>query len=154
MGHSATVWVGALLISVFLGLVYASVWLKGTAWFTTTMSTLGAAFGVLSLEPIGTESDTSRILSIIGMAIAFAFMFYVIGGRYITKTSIRDMTYQSHEDLVEYIEHNRLSSPLARVLRLLGPSLLVVIVAFACIAFCAKYAGLVLGFPRYSGHFR
>jgi len=140
---SAAVWMAAVLLVTFCVLVAASVWLKGSGAFLATVLTLFAMFGVLAVDTVSKESGIVLALSLFMYFLLTGMFFYVVGGRYLTQTSVHDLTYQSHSALVGFIEDNDISSPLARVLRVLGPALLVGVLVIGVVAFWAKSSGVV-----------
>ena len=132
-----------VFLAVFLVLVWTSAWLKGLGWFVATLGALAAAIVSLELTSHATESALDLWIRLGALTLLFGFFFYFLGARYITGTSVRDMTYQSHGALTRFIDENRLSSPLATVLRVLGPLLLGVATIYAGFLAWAKFSGVI-----------
>lgn len=140
---STAVWIAAVLLVAFCVLVYVSAWLKGAGAFLITVGALFATFGVLAIEAISTEKGVLLALSLFAYVLLSGMFFYFVGGRYLTQTPVQDLTYQSHTALVRFIEENSIASPLAALLRVLGPILLVGMLLFAIVALWAKSNGSV-----------
>jgi hypothetical protein len=121
---------------------------------------IGILFTIPALEPVDPEAKEFEAAMWVVTTISFlipavlivfvsrrknwarvAMLILTIVG--IAETSVHDLTYQSHSALVGFIEDNAISSPLARVLRVLGPALLVGVLVIGVVAFWAKSSGVV-----------
>lgn len=133
--------VGALLMIIAIVLVWVSAWLKGRTWFLATVGIMAAS--VIVLERSGTEpqSDIYLWATRMGLVLFFLVFCYVVAGRYLTGTSIQDLTYNSHHALVKYIDDSGDISLFARVIRMAGPLLFIIGVAFAAFLVWAKFTG-------------
>ena len=127
--------------AAFIFLVWASAWLWGRIWFAITMASLAGVLVASEFVGIGAQSEVKRLFSLSGLALFFVMAFYFLGSRYITRTRLSDLTYQSHEALVRYIDDNQLSSPFARLMRRMGPVLLTLALIYAGFAAWAMFTG-------------
>lgn len=131
----------AAFITVFLLLAWTSAWLSGRAWFIATVGALAGGLSCAAIPIIVGEVGLNRWLGLGGLLMSFLVAFYFVGMRYITQTRVRDMTYHSHEALVQFIDENGLASPFARIMRRMGPALLVFFLLFGVIAAWGKITG-------------
>lgn len=138
------VWIGVVFFLVFLALAYGSCWLNGMRWFVLTISALACAVTAFAVEVVTTTAGTQQWLLIFIFTWTFCAVFYVIAIRYVTHTKLLDITYQSHEALGKFITEHSIVSPLATVIRLLGPILLAGIVAVGGYGVWAKHNGMLV----------
>jgi hypothetical protein len=136
---SATTWVLLGSGAVCFALVYTSAWLHGTAWFVAILASLAVFVTLLCASALANESGLRLWAGLLGAAILYGGFFFVIASRYITRTRAMDLTYQSHGALVQYISNNRLDTPLARLLRVLGPILMAAMVVLTVVAVAYEF---------------
>ena len=140
---SSFVWIAAVPFVGFCALMYFSAWLRGPFGFAATVAALVATFGVLAALALRTESGLALALSIGMYFLVAGGFFYVVGGRYLTQTEFGDLTYQSHSTLVRFLDENGITSPLAALLRVLGPGLFAALVLFVVVVAWAKLNGAI-----------
>lgn len=141
---SAYVWISIAFFLAFLVLTYVSCWLYGLRWFVLTVATLACTFTALAAEVVATTSGIKLWLTIAILTWVFGAIFYLITIRYLTHTKLLDITYQSHEALRKFIDERGIASPLATVIRVLGPILLAGIVILGGLGVLAKNNGVLL----------
>src|SRR4051812_29710433 len=122
---STTLWIGIALFLAFLALAYPSAWLHGPRGFLVTIGTLAGSLAAFCADSLRSQSGASLWFALAIYALVFLFLFYLIGGKYLTRTKLLDMTYQSHPALLTYFAEHQINSALATALRILGPTLLV-----------------------------
>lgn len=136
MGWASTgTLVGGALMAICLVLGWTSSWLKGRAWFVATVVSLATSLVSLEWNSQRTAWDTALIVFV------FFGFFYFIGIRYITQTSVLDMTFHSHDALVRFIDESGDTSVFALVMRKMGPVLFASLLIFGAVAAWAKYTG-------------
>ena len=133
--------VGSALIGVFLVLVCTSSWLKGRTWFIATVVVLAASLVAVEWDSQPAASQIEFWLTFGWLVFVFLCVFYVIGGRYLTNTEAMDITYQSHDALVRFIEESGDSSLFARIMRRMGPMLFALLLLLGAIVVWAKISG-------------
>jgi predicted neutral ceramidase superfamily lipid hydrolase len=111
------IWIAVSCFVAFFGLIYTSSWLRGSRWFSATMLCLAGAFTLLVVEELRGGLTVKAGLLLLFFAWVFAFLFYVLGAHHVTRTRLLDLTYNSHPALVEFLQQNQVSSPLASTLR-------------------------------------
>ena len=138
---SVTTWlvVGSLVAS--LALMYSSAWLHGTGWFAATILSMGVFFGLLCGATLAGASGFRLWVGAFGALLLFGLFFYIISARHVTRTRLMDLTYQSHDAVTRYISEKQIHTPLARVVRVLGPALLAAMGLLTLLAL-AYYFGL------------
>jgi len=120
-------WIGVALLGAFVVLMLLSAWLRGVGAFVLMVFCLVAGFGALTFEALQTQQGVLLSTTLLLYAGVSGGLFYIVGGRYLTQTPWSDLTYQSRDALIRYIRENEVESPLATVLRLLGPALMVLL---------------------------
>ena len=128
---------------IFFALISTSSWLKGRAWFIATLIVLAASLASFEWGDPLLNSRVEIWLARAMLVYVFFGVSYVIGGRYITKTEVLDITYQSHEELVRFIDESGDTSPFARFMRNMGPVLFAVLLIFGAVLVWAKFTGVV-----------
>ena len=141
-GHPETVIGGCLLMAAIV-MVWRSVWLKGRVWFIATVSLLGLALLALEWNIKLSTSALQVLLEVGGIALGYAVIFYLVAGRYLTMTPITDVTFQSHDSLVKFIDDSGDTSLLSKIMRRAGPWLLVAVLAYGLVVAWAKFTGAV-----------
>ncbi len=139
----ASLALGGAFTVAFVLLAWSSAWLKGRAWFGATIGSLAAA--LLSLEaspPLG-KPGIEGWLELGGLALMFCGLTYVIAGRYITGTTVLDITYQSHQALVAYLNEKQDKSLVALIMRRAGPLLMLALIIYGLVIAWAKFTGAV-----------
>lgn len=126
---------------IFLALISTSSWLKGRTWFIATVIVLAASLAAFEWGDSLPTSRVERWLARATLVYVFVCVSYVIGGRYITKTEVLDITYQSHEELVHFIDQSGDTSFFARIMRRMGPVLFAVLLIFGAVLAWAKFTG-------------
>jgi len=127
MTASAPVLIGVAFYFVFLALIYSSAWLHGQRWFVVTILSWAGTIAAFYVDHMPTKVGTSFWLSLLIVSWLFFVVFYLVAGKYLTQTKLLDLKYQSHPALLQYITENQIHSPLASLLRALGPALFVAI---------------------------
>jgi hypothetical protein len=142
-------WVVLIPGAFYLYLVSTSAWLRGRAWFAATLIALAVwSVGfilVAAASPSDFEEHTYVKTAFAALSLLYvnAFFFYLIGGRYVTRTGIWDLRYQSGNALNEYLEQNCIVSPLARMLRAMPMVLVGGLVVLVGLGFWAQSKGLL-----------
>lgn len=136
---------GLVLLATSFAMTAASAWLKGRAWFIAILVTSGVGLLLLNLGIAAPDNEFERWLGMGGTLLIYAVFCYVIAARHLTRTRVMDITYQSHEAVVRFIDECGDTSFFANTMRRAGPVLLVAMVAFAAVAIWAKSAGKLSG---------
>jgi hypothetical protein len=132
-------WIALLSLTVFLGLTYSSAWLRGSSWYLATVFSMGVFLVAMSANALRAESGLRLWAGALGMLMLFGLFFYWVSARHITQTRMLDLTYHSHDAVVRYITERQLSSPLARLLRVLGPVLLATVIVLTAFAVAIQF---------------
>lgn len=123
MTASAPVLIGVAFFFVFLALIYSSAWLYGQSWFVATILSWACTIAAFYLDLMPTKVGASFWVSLLIASWFFLVVFYLLAGKYLTQTKLLDLKYQSHPALLQYITEHQIHSPLASILRPLGPVL-------------------------------
>jgi hypothetical protein len=132
-------WLLVVSTVAFLGLAYSSAWLRGAGWYLATVPSIAVAIATISGGPLVRVSGIRFWAGALGALMLFGFFFYWVSARHITRTRMLDPTYGSHDALMRYIDERTLQTPLARTLRVLGPTLFFVVLALTVLAAAIQF---------------
>ena len=135
--------VGAALFMAFVVMAWTSLWLRGRLWFGAMMATLGAGLVILEWDVDRLTFGVKSWLEVVGLILFYALACYFVAGRYLTSTSVGDLTFQSHDALAKFIDENGETSLLSRIMRRAGPWLFAAFLIFAGFVAWAKYSGAI-----------
>jgi hypothetical protein len=140
---SALVWVAVAFFVGFCALIYTSSWLRGLKWFVAAMLTLAGTMLLLGIDALTEGVSVKAGLVLLLLTWLFCFMFYVIGSRYVTRTRLLDLTYNSREALERYLTQNQIHSSLAQALRAMPLVLVLGMALMVGLGYWAKTGGLI-----------
>lgn len=135
--------------AIFLYLFFTSAWLRGPRWFAATLGALAIwvvgfiLLAVTSPNALGEEARLGTTIATSTLLLIYAVFLYLIGGRYITRTGVWDLTFQSRNALNEYLDRNRIASPLATMLRAMPLLLAAGLVLLVVLSYWAESKGLL-----------
>jgi hypothetical protein len=130
-------WIAIAVVIVGGCLVFTSAWLKGRSAFVLTIICVLGPLVLLSVPYSPYQSWFGIVITILMNALVGGLMFYIVGARYLTRSTWDDNTYQTRHALIGYIKRNNVRSPLAAILPAMGPILLT----------CAMVWGLMVIWP-------